>query len=158
MSVDVWDELQPQLVTEHNRIYIEKFGSDAVPGNYIVITVQSVGSGPVQPNPEEEEIGRIISRSNSTNKELVNLNIFKRPRHLPLRHHGRIGPLSTPSTAEIGELVQTTEVRQVERAKFGRIAYVFHNEVLSSNASTMYLTGMKDVFVIRYRYDANKDM
>ena len=60
MSVDVWDELQPQVVTKYNRIYIEKFGSDAVPGKYIVLAVQGVGSGPVQPNWDEEEIGRII--------------------------------------------------------------------------------------------------
>ena len=158
MSDDVWDLLSPQIPTEHNTIYIQKFGCDAVPGNFIVLGAEGVDSGATQPNLEREEIGRITSKCNSLDGAAANINIFIAPRHLPLRHHGRIGPLCTPSTQYMRELVQTEQVKVVSRKRFLRFAYVLHNDDLSAADSSMYLQGMKDMYVVRYRYDGLIDM
>ena len=158
MRKDVWDNLVPQLSTESNTIYVKKFGCDVVPGDFIVFSCRRLDSCHLKPHLEGHEIGRIIRRSNKSPNDTAFINIYQRTKYLPSRIQRRIGPLSTPSTQYLGELVQTTQVRHVNRDKICRFAYVFHNEILAATDSMMYLHGMLDCYVIRYKYNAKKDM
>ena len=151
------DRLSPDAASPSSRIYVPIFRDDVLPGNFVVVREEGVGSGSFRANTQHHTVGRIIKNSSNEEYSAAIINVFAAPITLPQEHHGTIGPLRTPSTRHLAELVQTEELREVKTSQIARFANVFHNDILSSPDCRLYLNGMKDCYVVRFYYSLSNN-
>ena len=152
MSNAVWDQLALVTATPSSSIYISKFRGNVVPGNFILWYEDSASCAVLRENLQEGVfVARIIKTiPNNNNKLLVNL--FLPPTELQTHLQTAIGQIRSPSTENVHELVQTDVKFEKNIRDCHRFCYVFHNDVVGSDESNIYIKGMADCYVVRYCY------
>ena len=157
MSDALWHHLSPEVPSPSNRIYIEKFGGDAVPGNFIILCPDPVGRTHAEEENSRVRVGRILRKNDESTTPGAIINLFLRPQQLPSRYQTLIGPLADPSTRFLGEIVQSGQVINATSSEFLRFAHCYHHDTVADDIAPLYLQGMEDCYVIRYRYSSERD-
>ena len=147
-----WHLCAPPITNASSRIWIDKLGGDSVPGNFVLLSAETVVCATQQRETPTQRIARIIGIDPSSNGSRAVINIFHLPKQCPRSIHSTIGPLTDPSTRYMPEIIQTDIIITINASEILRYAHVYHHEVLAADLASKYLQGMEDCFVIRYRY------